>query len=68
MTTRATIKAVASTVVTLNMFAMLIFSPVVPAAATNVNGTKMKLCQMSLQRPAVLESLVAAFPTTMKWT
>jgi hypothetical protein len=68
MTTGTTIKAVASTVITLDMSAMLIFSSVLPATATNVNGTKMKLGQMSLQRPAVLESLIAAFPAAMQWT
>ncbi|KAK2484549.1 hypothetical protein H9L39_02529 [Fusarium oxysporum f. sp. albedinis] len=56
-----------STAVALDMFAMLVFSSVLSAAATNVNGTKMKLRQMPLQRPAVLESLVAALSAAMQW-
>lgn len=67
VTTGTTIKAVASTVVTLDMFAMLIFSSVLPTAATNVNRTKVKLSQMSLQRPSVSETFIAAFPATMQW-
>lgn len=68
MTTATKVKAMASTVVTLDMFAMLIFSSVLPAAATDVYRTKMKLSQMSLQRPVVLESLIAAFAATMQRT
>lgn len=63
--TGAAVKAGANTAVTLDVFAMLIFSSVLPAAATNVNGTKMKLSQMAFQRSAVLESFIAAFPAAM---